>query len=199
MKRKPNERVGFVDSLLGCKTVVVDEPSSNSSPESGYTWGMVVQGFTKRKKKGRRRIVEETSKESRVTDSDRTKLKEEEWWWPIREGLSVEAKFPLVDQPVSEALCIVADLDNWQVGLLSNATAGSAPMPVGMSRLVSNMLEAFTFMWKEFRSPEQVLFYFYPDEYRDAIDLKSCSSLICIRCVTVYKTPGEQTARDVAA
>ncbi|XP_003425934.1 folliculin-interacting protein 2 isoform X1 [Nasonia vitripennis] len=155
VKRKPNERVGFVNSLLGSKTVVVDERSSNPSPESGYTWGMVVQGFTKRKKKGRRRITEETSKESKVTDSDR--IKEEEWWWPIREGLGVEAKFPLVDQPVSEALCIVADLDNWQVGLLSNTSAGSTPVPVGMSRLVSNMLEAFTFMWKEFRSPEQCI------------------------------------------
>lgn len=172
VKRKPNERVGFVNSLLGSKTVVVDQRSCHPSPESGYTWGMVVQGFTKRRKKGRRRIIEDTVKESKLINSEKMKPKEEEWWWPIREGLGVEAKFPLVDQPISEALCIVADLDNWQVGLLSNTSTGSAPMPVGMSRLVSNMLEAFTFMWKEFRSPEQVLVsYFYSAilEYRDPI------------------------------
>ncbi|XP_011500259.1 PREDICTED: folliculin-interacting protein 2 [Ceratosolen solmsi marchali] len=137
-KKMSSERVGFSKSLLSSKTVDSEEDSRDSS----YTWGMVVQGFTKRKEKSRRKTEEECRKE---------------WWWPIREGLGVEAKFPIVDHPVSEALCILGDLDNWQVGLLSNSAGGSTPIPVGMSRLVSNMLEAFACMWKEFRSPVQCI------------------------------------------
>lgn len=116
---------------------------------------MVVQGFTKKKKKGRRKINGKTDVTGSIIIEETPKIKENEnWWWPIREALSVEAKFPLIDQPVSEVLCILGDLDNWQVGLLSSNTGG--PIPVGMSSLVSNMLEAFVYMWKEIRSPEQV-------------------------------------------
>lgn len=154
------ERVGFSRSLLSTKTHVSNENSSRS--ESGYTWGMVVQGFTKKKRKGRRRIDLE---QAEVNQEKRKKRENEEWWWPIREGLSVEAKFPLIDQPVSEALCIVGDLDNWQVGLLSNTAGSPNPTPVGMSRLVSNMLEAFAYMWKEYKSPEQVNIFFFFKSY----------------------------------
>ncbi|XP_058801233.1 folliculin-interacting protein 1 isoform X2 [Phymastichus coffea] len=149
-RKRSMERVGFTRSLLSAKTHI---PNDNfTCPESGYTWGKVVQGFTKKKKKGRRRVDEQS-------DSNQEKLRREseEWWWPIREGLSVEAKFPLIDQPVSEALCIIGDLDNWQVGLLSNTAGSPTPTPVGMSRLVSNMLEAFAYLWKEYKSPEQCI------------------------------------------
>ena len=152
--------MGFSKSLFSTKvTNVIGNPANHHDPSSGYTWGMVVQGFTKRKKKGRRRVDDQQLLSKEILSDPEKRIKEnEEWWWPIREGLGVEAKFPLVDQPVSEALCILGDLDNWQVGLLANNFSGVAPMPVGMSRLVSNMLEAFAFMWKEYRSPEQVNF-----------------------------------------
>lgn len=159
MRKKSIERVGFSKSLISLQAVIPDDDPSN--PESGYTWGMVVQGFTKKKKKGRHKLIEEPTKEAATEhENPNAKENEEEWWWPIRERLGLETKFPLVDQPVSEALCILGDLDNWQVGVLSNNAAGSQPLPVGMSRLVSNMLEAFVCMWKEFRSPEQVIFRF---------------------------------------
>jgi hypothetical protein len=154
VKKKSSERVGFSKSLVSSKAL----DSEEGSKDSGYTWGMVVQGFTKRKRKSRRKTEVECKKE---------------WWWPIREGLRLEAKFPLVDHPVSEALCILGDLDNWQVSLLSNSAVDSTPVPVGMSRLVSNMLEAFACMWKELRSPLQVI---SSSEYIYVRYIRSCSS-----------------------
>lgn len=157
LRKKSNERIGFSKSLLSTKTT--EENLMNS--ETGYTWGMVVQGFTKKKKKGRRKVDEKSNVTSSTLIEESPKTKDNEnWWRPIQEALNVEAKFPLIDQPVSEVLCILGDLDNWQVGLLSSNSGGSTPIPVGMSSLVSNMLEAFVYMWKEIRSPEQVSIFY---------------------------------------
>ncbi|KAJ8669020.1 hypothetical protein QAD02_000279 [Eretmocerus hayati] len=134
--RHRGERTGFTHSLIGSQT----------SSDDGFTWGMILQGFTKLQSQKRHEMCEEGSS------------KEAEWWQPIRESLTVEAKFPLVDQPVDEAVCVLGDLDTWRVSLLSsNDTRNSSPVPVGMSSLVSNMLEAFVCLWTQFHSPEQCI------------------------------------------
>ena len=144
--RNKNIRTGFTRSMLG--TFPNDGCLEMNQKDSGYTWGMIAQGFTKKN-----RIQKSENNEQRQSQNEK-----EEWWWPIKRGLKAEAEFPLVDQPVSEALCILGDLDNCQVSLLSNNSGGGLPMPIGMSRLVSNMLEAFAYTWKEYHSPEQVTF-----------------------------------------
>lgn len=122
------------DKLVNLAPTLVN--TTVGSLESGYSWGVAVQGFTKKRK---------------------TEKEDQSWLDQIREDIKLDLKFPLVNQPVSEVLCIVADVDNWQVGLLSsNAATHTSLAPVGMSTLVANMLEAFTFIWKEFESPEQV-------------------------------------------
>ncbi|XP_014220956.1 folliculin-interacting protein 2 isoform X2 [Trichogramma pretiosum] len=149
VKKGPSERTGFTTSLMGNWA-----PSTNTTDaatNSDYTWGMVAQGFTKKQQQQSK--TDNDKKESSSPD-----YKEKEWWWSIREGLRVEVTCPIVDQPVSEALCILGDLDNWQVGVLSNSSSsGGLPIPVGMSKLVSNMLEAFGYVWKESHSPEQCI------------------------------------------
>ncbi|XP_014209892.1 folliculin-interacting protein 1 [Copidosoma floridanum] len=135
-KTMVRESVGFPRSLIGLKVETL---------ESGYTYGMVMQGLVKKTKP---RASDGTPRPKKEEEE------EEEWWLPIRENLGFSVKFPVIDQPVAEALCIIGDLDNWQVGLLSNTSSATAPVTVGMSRLVSNMLEAFVCMWRTFRSPE---------------------------------------------
>ena len=149
-QRKTNENVGFTSTLISRKVQVVNETRNSFSEVcgSGYTWGLVMQGLVKKKKSRRR------NKDEKEDINDQEK---KEWWRPMREEVEINAKFPLVDQPVAEALCILADLDTWQVGLLSNnSPLHNPPLPIGMSRLVANMLEAFLYMWRKYRSPEHV-------------------------------------------
>ena len=148
-RRKANESVGFTNTLMNRKVVVNETKNSTSDfYGSGYTWGLVMQGLIKKKKTRRR------SKDEKDESNDQEK---KEWWHPMREEVEINAQFPLVDQPVAEALCILADLDTWQVGLLSNnSPLHNPPLPIGMSRLVANMLEAFLYIWRKYRSPEYV-------------------------------------------
>lgn len=150
-KRKTKQNVGFTSTLMSRKVPVVNE-TMNSFSEicgSGYTWGLVMQGLVKKKKKSRRKNKDEKEE---ISGQER-----KEWWRPMREEVEINAKFPLVDQPVAEALCILADLDTWKVGILSsNSPLHNPPLPIGMSGLVANMLEAFLYIWRKYRSPEHV-------------------------------------------
>ena len=111
---------------------------------------MVVQGFIKKEK-----IREQVKIDIDDDNSKREQFNNEIWCKPIQDDLRLETKFPLVDQSVSEALCVIVDIDNWQVGLLSNHSKSSCSLePVGMLKLISNMLKAFLFLQKEFHSPE---------------------------------------------
>ncbi|KAG7210913.1 hypothetical protein KM043_016290 [Ampulex compressa] len=125
------------------------EANTQSVPETNYTWGLVLQGLTK--KKGRRKrktVIDAESKDGCKTE------REKEWWYYMREEVFADVRFPTIDQPVAEALCILADLDTWHVGILStNTPMQTAPLPVGMSRLVANMLEAFSYVWQKYHSP----------------------------------------------
>lgn len=107
--------------------------------------------MVKKDKKRRKRRKDKT--EEQTVESD----VEEDWWCCVREEVAAGVRFPTIDQPVAEAVCILADLDTWHVGILSNNTPlESPPLPVGMSRLVANMLEAFAYVWRKYHSPLHV-------------------------------------------
>lgn len=122
--------------------------------DTGYTWGLVLQGVIKKKKRRKKKIPEDEG------DNYETEPKEN-WWSCMREEVAASARFPTIDQPIAEALCVLADLDTWHVGILSNSAPWqSPPLPVGMSRLVSNMLESFAYVWRKYQSPTYVSLFF---------------------------------------
>lgn len=141
--------MGFTKTLVR-NTMTNDETNILNT---GYTWGLVLQGITKKKKRRKRKKLSEDEKDSPEIGS------EEKWWSHMREEVMASARFPTIDQPIAEALCVLADLDTWHVGILSNnAPWQSPPLPVGMSRLVSNMLESFAYVWRKYHSPTYVSF-----------------------------------------
>jgi len=140
--------MGFTKTLMRNKTTKDETNTLNT----GYTWGLVLQGITKKKKRRKKKKLSENEK-----DNSESEL-EEKWWSHMREEVMASARFPTIDQPVAEALCVLADLDTWHVGILSNNAPQSPPLPVGMSRLVSNMLESFAYVWRKYHSPIHVSF-----------------------------------------
>lgn len=68
------------------------------------------------------------------------------WEMNLREDLALAARSAsLISQP-AENIAIVADMDKWDVRLISSQSqqfpyAGGQSSPVGMSQLVSSMLE----------------------------------------------------------
>lgn len=122
--------------------------------DTNYTWGLVLQGMTKKKRRRKKEKVSEASKDEKDTAEAKP---EKNWWSYMREEVVAGVRFPTIDQPVVEALCVLADLDTWHVGILSNnAPWQSPPLPIGMSRLVSNMLESFAYVWRKYHSPIHV-------------------------------------------
>ncbi|KAF2894253.1 hypothetical protein ILUMI_11914, partial [Ignelater luminosus] len=87
-----------------------------------------------------------------------TSAPKSEWESALRRDLSLATRHPLLDQPVDEAVAIVANTDTWEVQLLSSHTyvvdRGSSGVRVGMSQLVANMLETLLHMWKLHTPPE---------------------------------------------
>lgn len=150
-KTDPCQETGFTNTLL--QNTVKNEGSNGiNNSESCYTWGLVLQGLPKKKKKRKKKIDGQTkNKDSREVEI------EKEWWYCIREECLAGVRFPTIDQPIAESLCILADLDTWHVGIISNNTPSrTAPLPVGMSRLVANMLEAFSYLWRKYHSASHV-------------------------------------------
>ncbi|XP_047343088.1 folliculin-interacting protein 2 isoform X2 [Vespa velutina] len=146
-KINPNEETGFTKTLLQTR-LPNTRTTTSSNWGTNYTWGLVVQGLVKKDKKRRKRRKDKN--EEQTVESDI----EEDWWCCVREEVAAGVRFPTIDQPVAEAVCILADLDTWHVGILSNNTSlESPPLPVGMSRLVANMLEAFAYVWRKYHSP----------------------------------------------
>lgn len=140
--------MGFTKTLV--RNTMTNDETNNLS--TGYTWGLVLQGITKKKKRRKKKKPSEDEK-------DDPEIEEEKWWSYMRDEVMASARFPTIDQPVAEALCVLADLDTWHVGILSNnAPWHSPPLPVGMSRLVSNMLESFAYVWRKYHSPTHVSF-----------------------------------------
>lgn len=122
--------------------------------DSGYTWGLVLQGVTKKKRRKKKTISETDAINNGICE---TEPEETRWWSCMREEVTASVRFPTIDQPIAEALCVLADLDTWHVGILSNnAPWQNPPLPVGMSRLVSNMLESFAYVWRKYHSPTHV-------------------------------------------
>ncbi|KAL6423569.1 hypothetical protein ACFW04_010245 [Cataglyphis niger] len=146
--RKISSSKDIVREMDFTKTLVQNKITHDETNtlDTGYTWGLVLQGVTKRKKRRKRK---------KISEKDDVEVEpEEKWWSRMREEVMASVRFPTIDQPVAEALCVLADLDTWHVGILSNNTpCQSPPLPVGMSRLVSNMLESFAYVWRNYHSP----------------------------------------------
>lgn len=86
------------------------------------------------------------------------------WEANLRRDLSLASHHSLLDQEVSEAVCIVANIDTWEVQLVSSHTyvvdkPGTLGIRVGMSRLVANMLESLLCLWRLKTSPEHCLLH----------------------------------------
>ncbi|KAH1023887.1 folliculin-interacting protein 2 isoform X1 [Dendroctonus ponderosae] len=74
------------------------------------------------------------------------------WHSELRNNLAMNSQHSLLDQPVDEALAIVADTDTWEVQVISSHTYVIDKEVNGvravMSQLVANMLESLLQMWK---------------------------------------------------
>ncbi|XP_017884959.1 folliculin-interacting protein 2 [Ceratina calcarata] len=150
MKTELNQDTGFAKTLLQNRVKAAESRGLNNS-EPSYTWGLVLQGLPKKKKRRKKKVIQQ---EANGNDREMN----EEWWYCIREECSAGARFPTIDQPVAESLCILADIDTWRVGIVSNnMPSHTAPLPVGMSRLVSNMLEGFSYLWRKYHSASQCI------------------------------------------
>lgn len=112
-----------------------------------YTWGLAMQGLIKKSKR-KRKDKGQNSQDNKSDDKD--------WLQIAKEEIEVESRFSVIDQPISEALCILADLDTWQVGIMSSNSSLKPPLPVGMSRIIATMLEAFNYVWEKYHSPLHV-------------------------------------------
>lgn len=149
LTKNTEELTGFTDTLLQREVQKICV-KDNMGLVEGYTPGLVIQGLTKT-------LGEKKYDKFTEYNGDKDENNEQGLIAELREEISVNARFPMVDQPVNEALCIVADLDSWQVGIISNNMPTQCPaLPVGMSRLVSDMLEAFVYLWTKYRSPAHV-------------------------------------------
>ncbi|XP_043492118.1 folliculin-interacting protein 2 [Polistes fuscatus] len=148
-----NDETGFTKTLLQTK-VPNTRQTNNGTWSTNYTWGLVIQGLIKKDKKRRKRRKDKTEEQEQEQQQMIESDIEDDWWCCVREEVAAGVRFPTIDEPVSEAVCILADLDTWHVGILSNNTPSEGPpLPVGMSRLVANMLEAFAYVWRKYHSP----------------------------------------------
>ncbi|XP_067216900.1 folliculin-interacting protein 2 isoform X3 [Linepithema humile] len=142
-------KAGLIKEMGFTKTLLRNKMTNDEANvlDTSYTWGLVLQGVTKKKKRRKKKKTSEGERDNTEAEP------EEKWWSCMREEVMASARFPTIDQPVAEALCVLADLDTWHVGILSNnAPCQNPPLPVGMSRLVSNMLESFAYVWRKYRS-----------------------------------------------
>uniref|UniRef100_T1J365 UDENN FNIP1/2-type domain-containing protein n=1 Tax=Strigamia maritima TaxID=126957 RepID=T1J365_STRMM len=78
--------------------------------------------------------------------------------------LCVSADKPVLDDPVAESVCILANVDNWSVQVISNkscemSTGTYASSPVSMSQLIANTTESVQHLWKLKMSPEFCLMH----------------------------------------
>ncbi|XP_033187275.1 folliculin-interacting protein 1 [Bombus vancouverensis nearcticus] len=149
-KTGSHQDTGFTKTLLQ-NTIKPTESQGLNNSEPSYTWGLVLQGLPKKKKRRRKKVVQQ---EANRNDYEIDK----ELWYCIREECLASVRFPTIDQPIAESLCILADLDTWHVGIISNnMPSHTAPLPVGMSRLVANMLEGFAYLWRKYHSASQCI------------------------------------------
>ncbi|XP_017785411.1 PREDICTED: folliculin-interacting protein 2 [Nicrophorus vespilloides] len=81
-----------------------------------------------------------------------------EWEAKLKRDLISEARHPLVDQTVDEAVAVIGNVDTWNVHVMSSHTyvidRKNTGVIVGMSQLVANMLESLLQMWR-LRTPAE--------------------------------------------
>ncbi|XP_075232420.1 folliculin-interacting protein 1 [Lycorma delicatula] len=78
------------------------------------------------------------------------------WESELRRDLQIEVHSPVLNQEISEAVCIIANVDTWEVQLVSSHTlivekileGRCIGVRVGMSQLVANMLETVLNLYK---------------------------------------------------
>ncbi|CAK9801973.1 Folliculin-interacting protein 2 [Anthophora plagiata] len=150
MKTESHQDTGFTRTLLQNRIKSEESRGLNNS-DTSYTWGLVLQGLPKKKKRRKKKLVKQGE------DKNDYEI-DKEWWYCIREECLAGVRYPTIDQPIAESLCILADLDTWHVGIISNnMPLHTAPLPVGMSRLVANMLESFVYLWRKYHSVSQCI------------------------------------------
>ncbi|KAL1491231.1 hypothetical protein ABEB36_011859 [Hypothenemus hampei] len=76
----------------------------------------------------------------------------DQWEWKLKNNLSVGSQHSLLDQPIEEAVAILANTDSWEVQLMSSHTYVIDKSANGVravtSHLVANMLESLLEMWR---------------------------------------------------
>lgn len=72
----------------------------------------------------------------------------------MNKDLQQAVQHSILDEPISEAVCIVADTDNWSVNIASSCHLDKCPLPCSASRLVCDMVESVSELWKLKMSPE---------------------------------------------
>lgn len=81
------------------------------------------------------------------------------WEHTLRKDLSLGAHTPVLESEVTETLCIIADMDAWEVSVCSSHTYvvdrnKYAGVRVGMSQIVADMLESLLQLQRMKLSPE---------------------------------------------
>ncbi|XP_044751873.1 folliculin-interacting protein 2 [Coccinella septempunctata] len=81
-----------------------------------------------------------------------TSAPKKDWEATLKNELSLSSQHCLLDQPLDEAVAIIADTDTWEVHLVSSHTyvidKNSSGVKIGMSQLIASMLDSLLKMWK---------------------------------------------------
>ncbi|XP_053385365.1 folliculin-interacting protein 2-like isoform X2 [Mercenaria mercenaria] len=75
----------------------------------------------------------------------------------MAKDIKMALQYSVLDEPIGEAVCVVADTDNWSVNVYSSQhidKAGSGPHTCVASQLISNCIESVVSMAKLKMSPE---------------------------------------------
>ncbi|XP_014777165.1 folliculin-interacting protein 1 isoform X1 [Octopus bimaculoides] len=72
----------------------------------------------------------------------------------MNKDLQQAVQHSILDEPITEAVCILANTDEWNVSIASSCRIDKSPIPCSASRLVCDMVESVSDLWKLKMSPE---------------------------------------------
>ncbi|GAB1598979.1 folliculin-interacting protein 1-like isoform X2 [Argonauta hians] len=72
----------------------------------------------------------------------------------MNKDLQQAVQHSILDEPITEAVCILANTDEWSVSIASSCRIDKCPVPCSASRLVCDMVESVSDLWKLKMSPE---------------------------------------------
>ncbi|XP_064612338.1 folliculin-interacting protein 2-like isoform X2 [Liolophura sinensis] len=110
--------------------------------------------------------------------------------------LNLAIQHPVLDEPVTEAVCVIADTDTWTVEVMSShASTDRLTDKWVASQLVCNLLEAVHDLWKLKMSPEFCLMHL--EDRLQEIFFKSRTLMEYLRGIQMSKTKCNK--KDLAA